>query len=181
LLTGLFEIGFGLFILEPYPTLYKGTVPFCIGMSLFLSGCALLRQAVRFRHLPPLTNPVALSAPASSDALVIHVWTPSGTVDDTLVRNRLLNRYIAAVDINGVISAGHAALECGPEIYISHYPLDDIDRSAGDFVRLLRATPNNDRRAVSARLCGGGGRLVPVFGSGQFCSLRRPAVAGVLG
>lgn len=75
---------------------------------------------------------------------MIHVWTPSGTVDDTLVRNRLLNRYIAAVDINGVISAGHAALECGPDIYISHYPLDDIDRSAGDFVRLLRATPNND-------------------------------------
>nr|WP_315446102.1 DUF308 domain-containing protein [uncultured Pseudomonas sp.] len=144
LLTGLFEIGFGLFILEPYPTLYKGTVPFCIGMSLFLSGGALLRQSLRFKNWQSPLSPFSVSAPAPSTALVIHVWTPSGTVDDTLVRNRLLNRYIAAVDINGVISAGHAALACGPDIYISHYPLDDIDRSAGDFVRLLRATPNND-------------------------------------
>lgn len=144
LLTGLFEIGFGLFILEPYPTLYKGTVPFCIGMSIFLSGCALLRQGMLYRNGPLPVTPPSVSAPASSAALVIHVWTPSGTVDDTLVRNRLLNRYIAAVDINGVVSAGHAALECGPDIYISHYPQDDIDRSAGDFVRLLRATPNND-------------------------------------
>lgn len=144
LLTGLFEIGFGLFILEPYPTLYKGTVPFCIGMSIFLSGSALLRQAIRFKNWQSPISISPVSAPACSNALVIHVWTPSGTVDDTLVRNRLLNRYIAAVDINGVISAGHAALECGPDIYISHYPQDDIDRSAGDFVRLLRATPNND-------------------------------------
>ena len=144
LLTGLFEIGFGLFILEPYPTLYKGTVPFCIGMSIFLSGSALLRQAIRFKNWQSPISISPVSAPACSNALVIHVWTPSGTVDHTLVRNRLLNRYIAAVDVNGVISAGHAALECGPDIYISHYPQDDIDRSAGDFVRLLRATPNND-------------------------------------
>ncbi|WP_432217135.1 hypothetical protein ACREYJ_17825 [Pseudomonas kribbensis] len=144
LLAGLFEIGFALFILEPYPTLYKGTVPFCIGMSIFLSGCALLQQALRFRNGHSPVTPSPVYAPANGGALVIHVWTPSGTVDDTLVRNRLLNRYIAAVDINGVISAGHAALECGPDLYISHYPLDDIDRSAGDFVRLLRATPSND-------------------------------------
>lgn len=144
LLVALFEIGFGVFILEPYPSIYKGTVPFCIGMSIFLSGCALLQQAWRFKNRPSPVTPPPVHAPADNGAMVIHVWTPSGTVEDTLVRNRLLNRYIAAVDINGVISAGHAALECGPDIYISHYPLDDIDRSAGDFVRLLRATPNND-------------------------------------
>lgn len=144
LLVALFEIGFGVFILEPYPSLYKGTVPFCIGMSIFLSGCALLQQALRFKNRPSPVTPSPVHAPAYNGAMVIHVWTPSGTVEDTLVRNRLLNRYIAAVDINGVISAGHAALECAPDIYISHYPLDDIDRSAGDFVRLLRATPNND-------------------------------------
>lgn len=144
LLVALFEIGFGVFILEPYPSLYKGTVPFCIGMSIFLSGSALLQQAWRFKNRPSPVTPSPVHAPACNSAMVIHVWTPSGTVEDTLVRNRFLNRYIAAVDINGVISAGHAALECGPDIYISHYPLDDIDRSAGDFVRLLRATPNND-------------------------------------
>ncbi|MEB0046547.1 MULTISPECIES: HdeD family acid-resistance protein [unclassified Pseudomonas] len=148
LLTGLFEITFAVFILEPYPTLYAGTVPYCIGMSIFLSGCVLLRQSFRLKGrrskatacgVYPLSTVQTCAAP-----LVIHVWTPSGTADNSLVSNPLLNRYIAAVDINGVVSAGHAALECAPEIYVSHYPEVDIDHSAGDFVRLLRATPNNN-------------------------------------
>ncbi|MDI2590874.1 DUF308 domain-containing protein [Pseudomonas sp. 681] len=147
LLTGLFEIAFALFILEPYPTLYAGTVPYCIGMSIFLSGCVLLRQAFRLRGWQSPTTPSVNRETAPGprpDALVIHVWTPGGTAEDSVVSNPLLSRYIAAVDIKGVVSAGHAALECGPDLYISHYPADDIDRSTGDFVRLLRATPNND-------------------------------------
>lgn len=145
LLIGLFEIAFALFILEPYPTYYAGTVPYCIGMSIFLSGSALLRQSFRLqgRQSSPLARAVGVEA-ASADVLIIHVWTPGGTAENSLVSNPLLNRYIAAVDIKGVVSAGHAALECGPDLYISHYPDEDIDRSAGDFVRLLRATPNND-------------------------------------
>jgi hypothetical protein len=56
----------------------------------------------------------------------------------------IVDRYIAAVDRNGVISTGHAALESPEGIYISLYPGVEIDRSPDDFARLLRATSEND-------------------------------------
>jgi hypothetical protein len=52
--------------------------------------------------------------------------------------------YIAAVDVNGVISTGHAALESPEGVYISLYPKEEIDRSPDDFGALLRATADND-------------------------------------
>src|SRR5690606_5721900 len=57
---------------------------------------------------------------------------------------RAINRYIAAVDSNGVISTGHAALEMAPSVYISHYPAVELDRSPDQFARTLRATTDND-------------------------------------
>jgi len=55
----------------------------------------------------------------------------------------VINRYIAAVDANGVISTGHAALECPPELYISLYPAAEIDRSPSEFFNLLKAVEAN--------------------------------------
>ncbi|MFL1493560.1 HdeD family acid-resistance protein [Pseudomonas antarctica] len=148
LLAGIFEIAFALFILEPYPTLYVGTVPICIGMNILMSGCVLVQQSFRLKdgseniaELP--IGKSALQTP-NANVLVIHIWTPNGAEKQEFGGNPLLNRYIAAVDKNGVVSAGHAAIECGADIYISHYPDEDIDRNTNDFVRLLRATPNND-------------------------------------
>lgn len=83
--------------------------------------------------------------PADSEpALTVHVWTPSGTAKAQTRNLPLVDRYIAAVDINGVISTGHAALESPEGIYISLYPGDDIDRSPDEFGNLLRATAEND-------------------------------------
>ena len=56
----------------------------------------------------------------------------------------MLNRYIAAVDVNGVISTGHAALESPEGVYVSLYPAQEIDRSPEQFGALLRATAEND-------------------------------------
>ncbi len=56
----------------------------------------------------------------------------------------IIDRYIAAVDANGRISTGHAALESPEGIYISLYPAAELDRSPADFSRILRATPDND-------------------------------------
>jgi uncharacterized membrane protein HdeD (DUF308 family) len=159
LLTGALEIVFAVFMFEPYPTFYAGTVPYCIGMGIFLSGCGLLRQALRLKHLPdhaalsllltrgrPSGNG-ELPPPSSAGALVgdiiVHVWTPAGSASD-VVPHPLVDRYIAAVDAKGVISTGHASLECTPDIYVSHYPAVEIDRAAGDFTRILRATTDND-------------------------------------
>ena len=158
LLTGLLEVGFAVFMVEPYPTFYAGTVPYCIGMGLFLSGCGMFRQAWRLKKLPDnavlswlLMRDVSVAkagfTPEPLDDvagdLVVYVWTPTGSVDDA-VPQPLVDRYIAAVDAKGVISTGHAALGCPPSVYVSHYPAVEIDRSSGDFTRMLRATAVND-------------------------------------
>ena len=157
LLTGLSEVVFAVFMFEPYPTFYQGTVPYCIGMGLFLSGAGLLRRAIRLARRPEhismaallakdLPSPTAVPGPDAtqvSGLLVVHVWTPVGSVGQT-IPNPLLDRYIAAVDTNGVVSTGHAALECTPDIYVSHYPAVEIDRSSASFSRALRATSDND-------------------------------------
>lgn len=158
--TGVLEVGFAAFMFEPYPTFYAGTVPYCIGMGIFLSGCGLLRQAFRLKRLPPHASASAwLSRDAMDDevaftandegiaeqdeSLIVHVWTPTGAAGDVVPRP-LVDRYIAAVDSKGVISTGHAALEAPPGIYISLYPKVEIDRSGTDFARVLRATADND-------------------------------------
>lgn len=159
LLTGLFEVVFAAFMFEPYPTFYQGTVPYCIGMGLFLSGVGLLRRAIRLarrperisiaalqsKDLPKASPPDIRTADLTKAAglLVVHVWTPIGSAGET-IPHPLVDRYIAAVDINGVVSTGHAALECTPDIYVSHYPAVEIDRSSTSFSRVLRATSENN-------------------------------------
>jgi uncharacterized membrane protein HdeD (DUF308 family) len=159
-LTGLLELGFAVFMFEPYPTFYAGTVPYCIGMGIFLSGCGLLRQAFRLKRLPrhaaaslwlsrDLAGDNAVLPLGEEDVseqdgdLIVHVWTPTGSIED-VVPQPIVDRYIAAVDSKGVISTGHAAMEAPPDIYISHYPKVEIDRSQTDFTRVLRATADND-------------------------------------
>src|SRR5690606_6154717 len=75
--------------------------------------------------------------------LNVYVWTAIGSVTDP-ERRILIDRYVAAVDKKGVISTGHSALEMPPDLYISHYPLDDIDHSPDDFRALLSAGHEND-------------------------------------
>jgi hypothetical protein len=81
---------------------------------------------------------------ADEPALTVHVWTPVGSSKGEARRQPIIDRYIAAVDRNGVISTGHAALESPEGIYISLYPGVEIDRSPDEFSRLLRATREND-------------------------------------
>ncbi|EUC19161.1 HdeD family acid-resistance protein [Paraburkholderia hospita] len=76
--------------------------------------------------------------------LTVHVWTPVGTVKAEARRQPIVDRYIAAVDRNGSISTGHAALETAEGIYISLYPAVEIERSPEEFSRILRATRDND-------------------------------------
>ncbi len=164
LLMGVLEVVFAAFMIEPYPTFYAGTVAYCVGISLFLSGLGTLLLALRLRRLPAGaslalllgrsriegTGPKAallLSPPPASlrpeTPLTVHVWTPTGSAADVLPQP-LVDRYVAAVDAHGVISTGHAALEVLPDLYVSHYPDREIDHSPQDFRQLLRATGEND-------------------------------------
>lgn len=165
---GALEIALGAIALASWPVTYHNTVPFCVGVLLLLSGTAALRLALTLRRVPRGASVLALPAfaargwyggwhgglsrlsaePAAAEAeagarLILHVWTPTGSIA-AAQRRPLLDRYVAAVDREGRISTGHAALEMPPSLYISHYPRTEIDRSAVDFARQLRATAEND-------------------------------------
>ncbi|OZI31715.1 hypothetical protein CAL29_27980 [Bordetella genomosp. 10] len=162
--SGVVECLLAVFFFQPYPTHYVGTVPYCLGLFLAFAGLKLLSLARRVRDMqsnPALSeNARAGFMPAQADnrtpttfdgppltserALTVHVWTPSGSAKRETRNYPVIDRYIAAVDVNGVVSTGHAALESPEGIYISLYPAQEIDRSPEQFGALLRATPENN-------------------------------------
>ncbi|MET0226088.1 MAG: hypothetical protein ABW187_06585 [Dokdonella sp.] len=156
--AGVLELLFAVFMFEPWPTHYAGTVPYCVGFGLALTGWTLIRLALRLRHAGADASGLLLSTrgrspsrtPTGADdgsapgaPLTVHVWTPLGSANDP-VRRPIVDRYIAAVDGNGVISTGHASLEMPPDVYVSHYPAVEIDRSPDEFNHLLMAIAEND-------------------------------------
>ncbi|CAI1562389.1 HdeD family acid-resistance protein [Serratia entomophila] len=161
---GVIEVMLAIFFFQPYPTHYVGTVPYCLGLGLIFGGLNMVMLAMRVKKLE--VNPAVLGNTAAEEAssaettplvtewdgppaadepaLTIHVWTPVGSSKSAVVPHPVIDRYIAAVDKNGVISTGHAALESPEGVYISLYPAVDIDRSPDQFTRLLRATADNN-------------------------------------
>jgi uncharacterized membrane protein HdeD (DUF308 family) len=146
--------------LQPLPTWYVGTIGCNVGLLLMLSGLKILHLANRLRLLSPdaplssILSPGRLAwsaadlrahGPADPAEMVVHVWTPTGSLA-MAQRRPVIDRYIAAVDSHGAVSTGHAALELMPDVYISHYPAADMDHSPDDFTRMLRATPDNNVR-----------------------------------
>lgn len=165
---GVIEIALAIFFYQPFPTHYVGTVPYCLGLGLMFGGWNMILLAARVRRLSAIpavgsdgaahaasatVEPQQAAAPvvewdgppaADEPALTVHVWTPVGSAKGEARCQPIIDRYIAAVDRNGVISTGHAALESPEGIYISLYPGVEIDRSPDEFSRLLRATREND-------------------------------------
>ncbi len=157
---GVFELILAIATLQPWPTWYEGTVGANVGAVLILSSLGIIHVAWRIHSLEagaPLSRLFGRSSLLSAitthhhhqqvitkrGELIVHVWTPTGTAM-TPLRQRAISRYIAAVDADGVISTGHAALELQPDLYISHYPAVEIDRSPNEFSRTLRATADNN-------------------------------------
>lgn len=159
---GIVEIALAIFFFQPWPSHYEGTVPYCLGLGLAFAGWNMFILANRVKSaaanpglkgavfmeeadIPPL-KVVEWDGPPSDDekALTVHVWTPAGSAPSETIPRPVISRYIAAVDRNGVISTGHAALESPGGVYISLYPAELIDQSPDEFVRLLRATPENN-------------------------------------
>ncbi|MGU3662921.1 DUF4105 domain-containing protein [Methylobacterium sp. A49B] len=134
------SVAFGLFHLQPWPTWYAGTVGYCIGMFLILNGANLALVGLRIRRLRAAAGS---EAPTATDSLTVHVWTPTGQAT-TPASQRLIRRYVASVDKAGRYSTGHAALEQGGDLYISHYPAVEIDRSPANLRSSLRAGHEND-------------------------------------
>jgi uncharacterized membrane protein HdeD (DUF308 family) len=160
-IAGILELTFALLIFLPWPLTWAATVPAAVGLGLALSGYGLIRVGLRLRRLPAYASvslltgrhgnetfsPLVFASPQKTAEaprdLTVHVWTPVGSAEGA-IRRPIIDRYAAAVDSHGVISTGHAALEVTPEIYISHYPGTEIERSADQFMQTLKATAEND-------------------------------------
>lgn len=165
LLAGLLEFVLAILAFSPWPLSYESTVPFCVGVAMLLSGWAVVRTAQLLCRLPPDAPITALPIfrhqrgwlipplPASADApraphpgeprMVVHVWTPVASATDP-VRRPLIDRYVAAVDQQGTVATGHAALEMPPDLYISHYRASEEDRTQSEFRQALHAGRQND-------------------------------------
>ncbi len=147
---GAFELAIAVFLYQPYPTHYEGTVEYCLGLGLMFGGWNVMLLAMRARRLA--STPGACAAQdgkreatlGPGHALTVYVWTPLGMARTEARRRPFINRYIAAVDRNGVISTGHVALESPEGIYISLYPRVTLNRSTAEFVQILRASAENN-------------------------------------
>ena len=156
------EVLLAALILADWPLPYRDTIAYCMGLALGLSGLTLLRLGLRLRSLPagapiaeltmyqrrPWRSAGEEAAPQDGaarheQALTVYVWTPLGSIEAPVARP-VVSRYLVATDRDGVVSTGHAALELDPDVYISLYPAVDLDHSAHDFTRMLRAGPEND-------------------------------------
>lgn len=161
---GLVEIGLSMLIFSNWPFHHHITVPLCFSILLITSGTSLITMARQVWLLPENRSVMSLPLFTSRglrrwhgvayqhppfpqqnppQPLTVLVWTPVGSSVVT-GRRRVIDRYIAAVDQNGVIATGHAALQVLPDLYISHYPFNDIDRDSGNFRAMLNAGEKND-------------------------------------
>ncbi|WP_428029937.1 HdeD family acid-resistance protein [Ancylobacter sp.] len=162
LLYGSVQLAFAVVFLAGWPLPLERSVALCIGLIFAFRGWLLMRLGLLFRtldddatilHLPMFATrgwydrspdlADTTGAPTVAHPMVVHVWTPVGSAH-VPHRRLLLDRYVAAVGADGMISTGHASLEMLPSLYISHYPAVELDRTGEDFVGALRSTAEND-------------------------------------
>jgi uncharacterized membrane protein HdeD (DUF308 family) len=154
LMLALLELAFAIFLLEPWPMNYVATVPYCVGVWLVVSGLSLCRVGSELRVLPEHALLQALFSrgwtslqeppwAGPRETLTVHVWSARDVAEDPRSLP-LVDRYVAAIDAKGVVAMGHAALEILPDVYVSHYPAVEIERSPGAFLTTIRATAEND-------------------------------------
>lgn len=164
LVIGLLEIALSVVILMNHPLPHRLTVPFCLALLLLTLGYALLVMAMQLRRLAPGRSVTSLPLYAAHNwhgrpdlnyaetragpdypgqTLLLHVWTAMGSAEGAH-GPVVVRRYVAAVDRQGVVSTGHAALELPPDLYVSHYPAIEIDRDSEDFRRILHSGKQNN-------------------------------------
>lgn len=145
LLIGVIEILAAPMIALGWPLPYETAVLLATGLMLGLFGWFLMSFGLSFRTLPPefsILNlpifakrgwyshaPILIGEDDPEDLnrppLTVYVWTPMGVAADP-ERRLLMDRYLAAVDKDGSYSTGHSALEVKPDLYISHYPSEEL-------------------------------------------------------
>lgn len=160
--VSLLELVLAALIVAQWPLPPALNIPLYVSLLLAASGANLLRIALLLRSSYDEVALLGLSAFATRDwydnapvlvgeddpmdahagVLTVRVWTPVGSARVSS-RRYVVDRYLGAIDDNGSFSTGHAALECMPHVYVSHWPAQDLDLQ-GHMVRAFRAGAEND-------------------------------------
>lgn len=150
-------------LLTNWPLRDALNVSFCIGLGLLAVGFSLALGAWRLKSLPMGSRLAAIALyrqrrPAEQNAspvvvpmlvagheepMVVHIWLAVNKIPDR-IRMPFFERYIVAFSRKGGASAGHASMECGSGLYISHHPLVPLRVAQSDFKLRVRATSDND-------------------------------------
>lgn len=166
-LIGWGYLGMALLLVTDWPLRPEMNVPFCLGIALLAGGHLLARGAWRLRRLPrgsrlaaieiyrrrrdlvekPVPHHPAVTSSGNPHAMVVHVWTATGLVDER-VRMPLIDRYLFALSRKGSVTTGHVALSCGDDLYISHHPRVRLNITQQNVVDQVRATSSNDHPGV---------------------------------
>lgn len=145
MLVGIIEILAAPMIALGWPFSYETAILLATGLMLALFGRFLLEFGLSFRTLPPefsILNlpyfagrgwyahaPILVGDDDPEDQnrppLTVYIWTPVGVATEP-ERTLLMDRYLAAVDKDGSYATGHSALEVKPDLYISHYPSEEL-------------------------------------------------------
>ena len=146
ILWGSIQIGYSVFLILNYNYVISYFLGFIMMTSSIRSIIVLIKlnqnkdnNSKNNFHMDNQSSSKNVSVP-----LTVHIWTPEGSAENPYIPRPVINRYIAATDIKGIISTGHAAIELGSELYMSLYPKEEIDRSPTEFIRTLKATPENN-------------------------------------
>jgi uncharacterized membrane protein HdeD (DUF308 family) len=168
LASGIGHLVLGSLIFLEWKLAMHWVVPLLMGVGLGVFGLSTLRTALRLgRYLPGQEGwvperavrwyldfhmprrfrqhyfPGPVQPPAevgqAHGELLVHIWTPI-TVSGVAQDPNLVSRYVVAKDQEGKFTVGHAALEMGPDVYISHCDGDPTAFDDTDQVwRTLRA------------------------------------------
>ncbi len=150
-------------LLSNWPLRDALNVSFCIGLGLLAVGFRLARGAWRLKSLPLGSRLAAIelyrnrrpserNAPPAvvptvvaghQEPMVVHIWLAVNKVPDR-IRMPFFEHYIVAFSRKGGASAGHASMECGSNLYISHHPSVPLRVAQSDFKMRVRATSDND-------------------------------------
>ncbi len=137
-------------------------VHFFVGLAIVTAGFLITRGSWRLRRMPrharvrdvanvnseeqvegPVQPSTGESATANRPPLMVHIWQATDAAPNR-IRLPVFEKYILAISRNGRAYSGHAALECGPDVYISHHPRDRLQINAQNALQKFQATPEND-------------------------------------
>lgn len=162
-LTGACELLLAAIIVSDWPLPPSMHIPLCMALLVANAGMTLLRFAFFLRRSPttasihasrllegrnwnenaPAWNEGEIRGRDGKSAMRVFIWTPTGAAN-LPTRFPLIDRYLMAFDDTGKPSTGHASIEASSDLYISHWPVEEIRAGIRELPHVFFAGEKND-------------------------------------